>query len=126
MIAEKVSDMIKGKQLDPYEPDQGKESDESYAASSPLHRAHSRSAAAAPSNPAPSKNSNQKQQPPMAARSAPEAKQQQQQPIPSNQTTTTTVYLQALNQLNQEHHNQFMHAKYGSSIIGDGIMKRIL
>lgn len=129
MIAEKAADMIKGKQLDPYEPDQGKADEAAAAAASHQHlrQAQARSSAPAPSPPTSSSSSSsssgqQQQAPSLAARSLPAAKVDQQ----LNQTSPASVYLAALNQINQEQHHQFMHAKYGSSMIGDKIIERIL
>lgn len=107
MIAEKAADMIKGRQLEPYEPDHGESGDSRYRshrAQQPLRGAYSRSVPIAVSAPVSG---------------------------PANNYTRAAAAASYLNSqhldLNHNHHHhQFMQNKYGSSIMAENIIKKMV
>jgi len=102
MIAEKAADMIKGRQLDPYEPEHGEQGESVVAPTrlrAPLVRgAHSRSMASVAAPPAPAHNLSE---------------------------TAQHQHLH-LNLNHNHHHHQFIHNKYASSAMADSIMRKML
>lgn len=96
MIGERAADMIKGRQLEPYEPDSPSDAESRYRA--PLRGAHSRA---------------------MPVHAAPPVQQlsQKQQQFNSSQH---------LDLNHNHHHHHFIHNKYGSSIMAENIIKKMI
>lgn len=120
MIAEKAADMIKGRQLEPYEPDHGESGDSRtrHAPSPYLRGAHSRSVPISVSAPVAATNAAASAATAAAAAAA-----------TANYTKPASYLLngqQHLDLNHNHHHHQFMQSKYGSSIMAENIIKKMV
>lgn len=121
MIAEKAADLIKGRKIEPYEPDHGADNNEVVELSrarGSLRGAYSRAAQstlAAPSGMRADKfNTTFAEHQQQHERSIPDANQQQHH-----------HHHQNLDLNHNHHHHQFMHNKYDSSIMSEIIKKMV-
>lgn len=127
MIAEKAADMIKGRQLEPYEPEQGADSDSRHR--SPLRGAHSRSVhslAQAPSNlhqsqPNKAHKPQQHHQQLSAAASHPMVSSVN----PPHHAHLNSQHLDLNHNIHHPNHH-FIHNKYGSSVVAESIIKKMV